>query len=111
MTPDERATIDDISGHLSAAGIPHIKFDGACGELDQIEFSLKDDDTIRESLYWLDGHGWVLDSQVEPSPPTLATLPVADPANAFLVAAAVEGVWAGLIDEFRTISYGDRSYA
>lgn len=107
----EHATIDDISAHLTAAGILHTKFDGACEMPSSIEFAARDADDIRYNLLWLDPHGWVLDSQEEPSPPGIMALPVTDPSSALAVAAAVEGVHMGAIDEFRTISYGDITYA
>jgi hypothetical protein len=105
-TPVSHVRILDVSCLLTAANIPHDRYDGACGTPDCIEFRPLDSDGT-ETLRFDDLHGWVLDSQTELSEGILGpihTVKLANPeATALGVAAAVEGVYRGLVDEFEAV--------
>lgn len=108
----QNASIPEISAYLTTAGIPHevhsgLVDDEALGA--SLSFRPKDADS-NQLLEWNDDHGWTLVSQIEPSPVSVVALAVKEPATAFHVASAVIAVYAGAVDEFRTISYGDIRY-
>lgn len=102
------ASIREVSRHLGLARIPHAYYTGSPEADEGIHFHPDDSDSAYFLVWSERDLCWALNSQLELSErvlgPTVSTkLPVADPTSPLAVAAAVEGVYRGLIDEFETI--------
>jgi hypothetical protein len=101
------AYIYDVSDWLaSVGGVPHDTYPGSSETDPCLAFRTEDGDSYM--LRHDTRHGWVLDAQDELSEGVGGTiqtvrLPCVDRAPALLVAAAVEGIYRGLIDELESV--------
>ncbi|WP_045740771.1 hypothetical protein [Actinoplanes rectilineatus] len=102
------ASIREISRHLGLARIPYDRYSGSNESDEAITFRVEDSDASYTLVWSERDRCWVLNSALELSenilgPTSTVKLPVADPGSALLVAAAVEGVHRGLVDEFESV--------